>query len=83
MAFLLNKAEFLTDVDKNSWKLWTTEWKVVTRGIGFHLGWVWMHEFMSAINNFFGVFFHAGVTTFHRFSLANSEENRVMIIEWW
>ena len=33
-----------------------------------------MHEFMSAINNFFGVFFHAGVTTFHRFSLANSEE---------
>ena len=37
MAFLLNKAEFLTDVDKNSWKLWTTEWKVVTLGIGFHL----------------------------------------------
>ena len=37
MAFLLNKAEFLTDIDKNSWKLWTTEWKVVTLGIGFHL----------------------------------------------
>ena len=42
-------SHFLTDVDKIEWKLWTTEWKVVTRGIGFHLEWVWMHEFMSAI----------------------------------
>ena len=30
-------SHFLTDVDKIEWKLCTTEWKVVTRGIGFHL----------------------------------------------
>ena len=30
-------SHFLTDVEKIEWKLWTTEWKVVARGIGFHL----------------------------------------------